>query len=247
MNKTAAGLLSVFFGAFAFGANIDPRVPIEKYVEYRKQFPCVVEFCGTYDDGTSFNAEAVVIDPHWFLTTASTVHKSVKKSHIKVKNVEKKVVFLQVHEKFDNDKFCFDHDIAMGYVKEDIGLESYPDLYDKFDEEKKECSISARCWTGFLDRGATGEKPLLIMGKNKVFGLHTDGDLVVRAKINNSDLDILVFKGDSGGGLFIDGKLAGLNHAIMSKGRESRSRYEDESMHTRISTHIDWINSVKQK
>jgi hypothetical protein len=61
-------------------------------------------------------------------------------------------------------------------------------------------------------------------------------------------MDLLIFKGDSGGGLFIEGMLAGIHSQIMKTGLSSPlSRYGDSSVHTRISTNIKWINSIRRK
>ena len=56
-----------------------------------------------------------------------------------------------------------------------------------------------------------------------------------------TELEFLISNGDSGGGLFIDQKLAGINSGIMCSDKKLDSSYGDESCHTRISIHRDWI------
>ena len=51
----------------------------------------------------------------------------------------------------------------------------------------------------------------------------------------------MIGSGDSGGGLFLDGKLAGINSFVMAADGKTNSDYGDECAHTRISTYKKWI------
>ena len=64
------------------------------------------------------------------------------------------------------------------------------------------------------------------------------------SKINKTELEFMIAPGDSGGGLFIDNKLAGIHSCIMAEGHKAKSDYRTESGHTRISDHVDWINNT---
>ena len=57
-----------------------------------------------------------------------------------------------------------------------------------------------------------------------------------------TELEFLIGSGDSGGGLFLDGKLAGINSCVLAIDKKPNSTYSDESGHTRVSKYIDWIN-----
>jgi hypothetical protein len=59
--------------------------------------------------------------------------------------------------------------------------------------------------------------------------------------LGKTSLEFLIASGDSGGGLFIDGKLAGINSCIMAVNGSPKSDYRTESGHTRISINLDWI------
>jgi secreted trypsin-like serine protease len=50
--------------------------------------------------------------------------------------------------------------------------------------------------------------------------------------------------GDSGGPLFVDGRLAGINSYTASPRSYTRSQYGEESGHTRIAVYRDWIERV---
>jgi len=57
-------------------------------------------------------------------------------------------------------------------------------------------------------------------------------------------MEFLIASGDSGGGLFIDKKLAGITSCVMTTDGNTDSNYNDERGHTRISQHINWIEST---
>ena len=55
---------------------------------------------------------------------------------------------------------------------------------------------------------------------------------------------ILIGHGDSGGGLFIDKKLAGIHSCIYTGDGKLDSSYKDYSAHTRVSLHKPWIDLI---
>lgn len=75
-----------------------------------------------------------------------------------------------------------------------------------------------------------------------------------RSFLNDSlDLEYNIAPGDSGGGMFINGRLAGVNSFISERDGSARSRglvvdadYGDFSATTRVSSFVDWINQVLQ-
>ena len=61
-------------------------------------------------------------------------------------------------------------------------------------------------------------------------------------------MEFLISPGDSGGGLFIDSKLAGIHSGVIEdKPNKGKSKYGAVSLHTRISTYYDWINDSVQE
>jgi hypothetical protein len=65
--------------------------------------------------------------------------------------------------------------------------------------------------------------------------------------MSKTELEFLIASGDSGGGLFIDNKLAGINSCVMAVDKKPDSTYNDESGHTRISKFIGWIKENIEK
>jgi len=241
-------LLICSFGSYSLAGTIDPSISDSKYLEYSKDFKCVYKICGTYKDGTLFCASAVVIDSHWVLTAAHVVqntkicliHKE-EKAHV--------VSEIFIHPDFKDEGFG-NSDIALCYVEEDIGLEFYPKLYENNDEVNKVCSISGYGLTGTFLTGAIKSDGNQRAGSNHIDEIQNDLLICTastRTSKKRSSLEFLIGSGDSGGGLFIDGKLAGINSCVLAADRKPDSTYGDEAGHTRVSKFVDWIKKIKNE
>jgi hypothetical protein len=57
----------------------------------------------------------------------------------------------------------------------------------------------------------------------------------------------MIAQGDSGGGLFIGNKLAGINSFLMASDKQPDGTYGDESAFTRVSLYADWVESEIEK
>lgn len=229
---------------------IDPSIDDSKYIEYGKKFKYVYKICGTYEDGQLFCASAVAIDKNWVLTAAHVVN-GARTAIVSQDDKAFLVKEIICSENFQSNSFGYG-DIAICYIKDDLGLDFYPPLYDKDDELDKICCISGYGITGDFNTGsklADGKKRA---GSNKI--IRTERDLLVcdatrRSNRGHTELEFLIASGDSGGGLFIDGKLAGINSCVMTDDKNPNSNYGDESGHTRISKYVQWIktNLLKRK
>lgn len=236
-------ILSIFLVLFQLsnilGGTIDPSVSDQKYIEYAKHFKYIGKLCGTYQDKTLFCASAVVIKKHYIITAAHVV-KNYKTCKITINDIDHDIEYLVWPKEFDQNIFGM-HDIAVGYVKEPINLDFYPSLYKSSDEIGKVCCISGFGLTGTFNTGAIKSDNKRRAGSNIIDTI--DKDLLICSPSKNhlkTSLEFLIASGDSGGGLFIDGKLAGINSCIISD-KAPKSDYLSNSGHTRISRHIDWI------
>ena len=66
----------------------------------------------------------------------------------------------------------------------------------------------------------------------------------VQGTKSQTSLEYLIGHGDSGGGLFIDKKLAGIHSCIYTGDGKLDSSYKDYSAHTRVSLHKPWIDLI---
>lgn len=220
----------------------EESIPDHKYIEYGKKYKCVYKICGTYKDGKLFCASAIVIDRHWIITAAHVVNNArfcVVSQDDKANMVDEIIV----HENFNPNKFG-STDMALGYMEKPIDLNFYPSLYEENNEQGKICSIVGYGFTGNFKTGAIIGDDKKRAGTNMI--QYIDRDLLIcnASQPNDKDstgLEFLIASGDSGGGLFIDGRLAGINSGVLAADKIADSSYTDESAHTRISTNIRWI------
>lgn len=225
---------------------IDPNIPDSRYLEYAKDFECIYKICGTYKDKTLFCASAVVIDAHWVLTAAHVV-KDQKICFIHKGNKAHEVTKVFIHPDFKEEGFGT-ADIALCYIDEDIDLNFYPQLYECDDEVNKVCSISGFGLTGTFLTGTVKADGNQRAGSNHIDEIQNDLLICTpssRTSKKRSSLEFLIGSGDSGGGLFIDGKLAGINSCVLASDKKPDSTYGDEAGHTRVSKFIKWINTTK--
>lgn len=244
----------VLFSAATLAGTRDPNTPDEKYVEFGKKFPSVVKLRAitkkTNKDADDKDSKkefyqygsAVIIKPHWVLTAA----------HV-VTDTREPVVFLAgqptpfplqhvvIHAGFLHDnKFGFD-DIALAYSGEDFGLKFYTPLYDTSDEVGKPVTIAGFGVHGTFASGATESDGHRRAGHNKIERSERGVLICDPSKTNKFPLEFLIASGDSGGGLFIGHKLAGINSFIMAVDKKPNGTYGDEGAHTRVSLYTDWI------
>lgn len=233
----------------SFSGTIDPTTPDEKYVEYGKKFHYIVELCGSYKDNSLFCASAVIIEPNVLLTAAHVV-KNYQACIAKVGDKTYTIESLIWPEAFNEDLFGM-NDIAIGFLKEPINLDFYPSLYDKDDELNKLCCISGFGLTGNFHTGAIKSDLKRRAGSNVVENIQKELLICSPSRPddkNRTSLEFLIASGDSGGGLFIDGQLAGINSCVTSFKKTVNSDYNTESGHTRVSVHRRWIlDNIKKR
>jgi len=231
----------------SYGGTIDPLVPDNKYVKYAEDFHYIGKLCGTYKDGTKFCASAVAIDDHHILTAAHVV-KNSDSCLVYLNNKEFCLTKVTIHKDFES-KFGV-ADIAIGYSKEPFGLKFYPPLYSDTDEVGKKCSISGFGITGNFKTGAIISDNKKRAGSNIIDSIEEDMLICSPSSFKDpkrTSLEFMIASGDSGGGLFIGNKLAGINSCVMAIDKIPSSKYNEESGHTRVQKFIPWIEENKVK
>jgi hypothetical protein len=233
----------IFLFCISFAGTIDPNIPDSHYVEFGKKFDYVGMICGKYKDGTSFCASGVVVQPRIILTAAHVV-KECESCSITIADKKIHIQKIIYHNDFKDNVFGY-NDIAIGLLAENIDLNFYPELYEDKDETNKLCTMSGFGITGTFITGAKISDSKKRAGSNYIDKI--DRGLIVCSPSGpgkKTSLEFLIASGDSGGGLFIGNKLAGIHSCVMTTGKSPDSRYGHQSGHTRISDHLDWIKEV---
>lgn len=242
--KTLLNLISkILIIGFLFGNCLagtrNPDVDDTKYIEYGAKFECVLSIYGIEKDGGMFAASCVAINPEWVLTAAHVV-KNAKHCGVSISESEIIIVDEIICHKDFQDVFGIG-DIALCRLKKPLNMSFYPQLYSDTDEVGKVCSIAGFGATGTFITGQIDSDGKRRAGSNIIDGVEKDMLLCSPEISNITSLEFLIATGDSGGGLFIDGKLAGINSCVIATSKRPNSVYGDESGHTRISKFIPWI------
>jgi hypothetical protein len=247
------GILLILLSTTINAGTIDPNVPDSKYLEYGKKHECVFQVKTLYetlDNGKEIIGSGccVLISPEIIITAAHVIYDA-EKILVLVPDEEDAVVidytFIPVPYKEDAEANRFSmYDIAICHLKRPISLDYYPPLYKKHDEVGKICSMAGFGRTGSFKSSKRKSDNKKRAGSNFIDKIFKGQLLCTVGNNDMTSLEFLICQGDSGGGLFIDKKLAGINSAIMASDGVLDGDQGDESIHTRISTHYDWIEKV---
>ena len=223
---------------------IDPQKRDNDYIEYGNKHECVVKIEGIQNNDLKFFGSSVIIEENIILTAAH-LSKDCKSAHIIYKDNPVKVTLFIYSKEYDENKIGGNgFDISIGLLKEKVKLNFYPELYKDHNEINKICSISGFGITGNLDTGAIISDGKKRAGSNIIFQIENELLICSTKDRPNTQLEFMISSGDSGGGLFINKKLAGINSCIYTNGGKLNSDRNTLSMHTRISKHYNWITKV---
>lgn len=235
-------LFGIFISGIIYAGTIDPKVSDQKYIEYGTKHQCVIKLLGHMNDdkNTPYVASCVIISPYYALTAAHVVHGTISQ-YVVHNGVANTSLLTAIHSDFNPDKMGY-NDIAILRLNRPIQLDFYPKLYTDKDEKDQICSISGFGTTGTLSAGYDRKKDdgKKRAGSNIVASLEKHL-LICSSTDQATSLEFLICPGDSGGGLFIKNKLAGINSCVLAEDRKTDSNYGDVSGHTRISIFADWI------
>lgn len=226
------------------GGTIDPSTTDTKYIDYAQKYNSVFKIVTKKNNRITSSSSCVAINPKWILTAAHIFQsKEDHNTYIIINNKQYIISKIFIPKQFNHEKIGY-NDIALGQLADSIKLPiKYPVLYSEKNELNKIADIVGWGVTGNFNRGAVLDDSKNRGGTNRISEL--DKHLLmcdVSRHDNESSLEFLISHGDSGGGLFIDQKLAGINSLVFASDGKPDSSWTDESGHTRISLFIDWIN-----
>lgn len=239
--------LLIVFTAIIFSHNspsvsglIDPNVGDDKYISYAEDFVYIGRVYGITKTDEPYSASCVAIDDNIILTAAH-VFDDAKTILVLINNKNLSVSESIPHPEFKRGKLGL-NDIAVCKTSESIDLDWYPGLYTEKNETNKVCCLSGFGVTGTFLTGPVNSDGVRRAGSNKINQIE-NGVLIcdLSTKENKTSLEFFISPGDSGGGLFIDNKVAGIHSYVTSYKPSLRST----SAHTRISDHVKWVNDMK--
>lgn len=241
-------LVALLCATTSLAGTIDPKVDDSKYLEYGAKHECVLPLIGHYSDplNSAFKGSCVVINENYILTAAHVVYGSMTQ-YVIHNNRAYPLQLVAIHVDFDPKKMK-SNDIAIGRLAVPLKLDFYPEIYTEKNEKNKVCSIAGYGNTGNFDTGWRREKydNKKRAGSNVVANIEKNCLLTSVTDSPSTDLEFLIAPGDSGGGLFIDKKLAGIHSAVFARDGNADSDYGDYGCHTRVSDYADWISKTQE-
>lgn len=230
------------------GGTMDDLSNDQKHLEYGAKHTCVLPIVGIYGDSlnTPFRGSCVLIDRHYVLTAAHVVYGSITQ-HVIFDNKVHPCLIVAVHSKFDR-KSIGKYDIAIAKLQKPIDLDFYPELYSGDDEKNKISSLAGYGCFGTFSKGASDKNydNKKRAGSNKIDEVYKDTLVYSVKKGIRTELEFLISPGDSGGGLFIDNKLAGIHSYVSTEDGITDSNINDYGHSTRISVYKQWILDTKK-
>lgn len=234
-------LLFIIAASTATAGTIEDHLPDSRYVQYAVGFaPYTSRLRATAGDRTVAVGSATLIADRWALTAAHVVHGAQE-----VEVAGKKASLVVMHEGWTEDSYgkC---DIALVRVDDSFALDFYPPLSDGDEKPGDTVSVAGFGVTGRMSSGYTTNDEALRAGTQTIERF--DNDLIVcEAKRRSSPLELCIAPGDSGGPLFARGRLAGINSMTQAARGPLRSRYGEETCHTRVSLFREWISHVMER
>jgi len=235
-NLAAAAVMASLVGPADAGTT-DDSVPDSAYIAYADGFrPYTARLRGTASDGRQHIATATLIADHWAITAAHVVHEV---SGIVVN--EHAIDRVVIHPEW-NDRFG-EHDIALLHSERSFGLDFYPPLAKTRHNVGQTVSIAGYGVTGRLSGGHGEHDGLLRAGTNTIVRYERHM-MICDARRRSSPMEFCIAPGDSGGPLFANGELAGINSLTMRDKGPLLSREGEESGHTDVSEYAAWIQEV---
>ena len=261
MKKTILALAIMLCGSFGFAGTIDPTVADSEYLEFGKKFDCVKQIEVDYETKEKGKtlvgcASCVVIGDNWVLTSAHILLGKAECVYVVHDGHRHVVDRMYVHKNFDFDLKSVQNvdqpfaDLALCHVRGKPEFEFKASIVDVnvVNVIGKVVAISGFGATGTLESGATNFDRKRRAGSNIIDGIEKDILLASSKKNENrkTTLEMLVATGDSGGGVFVDGKLLGIISFIRSTDG-TNSNYGDSSGFLDLRQYKRWINDIIEK
>lgn len=238
-------LMVVFWANLALAGSIHENVDDSKYLELGNKYKNVVQLDIDLGNEVIAIGSGVIIDENWILTAA---HGIVNSSKVIINKDGQRYESTKIipHKDFDYDKGSYD--IGLVKFNKKFNLDKYPKLCKDDKLEGKEVII---CGYGTIKSANKPDLEKLDMkiraGSNKIDSIEDHLYICSMSKENPTKYEYIISGGDSGGGLFLEDELIGINSCCIGLDGNSDGSYEDQSGHTRIVLFLDWIEDMKNK
>lgn len=227
-------VVAALFALIAEAGTIQPGRKDSEHIEYGSRFHSVARIrCREIESGAWQSASCVLVSERTALTAAHVVVGTDQWQVSTPSGEWVAATWVVMHPQFNREK-PGSFDVAVVRLNDAIEIDYYPAIYEGDDEQGQVCSLAGYGITGSMVTGHTISDGIRRGGSNIVEEIE-HGVLVCTAGGRPTQLEFCIAPGDSGGGLFLGRYLAGIHSFVSATGRLPKSRYGDESAHTRLS------------
>ena len=244
--------LLLFISSTAISGTIRPDVSDKEVLDYGQKFFCVKKVF-TVKEVNSKNkiigiGSCVILNNNWMITCGHLKEAPIDYIKVVIDNREHCINKLIVNKFYDTKKLFAD--IALGYCAKGFGDVSPAELYRDKVKLNDYCAIAGYGKHGTMISGAKLFDGKLRAGSNRINSFFKQDMVIVNGSSDRTKTkyEFLPNVGDSGGGLFIDGKLAGITSLVLTTDKVADSKYGDEGAFVQIYPYLEWIEKyVKEK
>lgn len=241
----------LLFIGICFSGTIRTDVSESKYLDFGKKFFCVKQIYTQAENEqgkTEYGiGSCVIIDKHWIITAAHIADRDFDSAYVMIDQKKYCINKMIINPDYDSKKLV--GDICLGFCEKGFVEISKPIFRKKTIEIGDICTIAGYGQYGNMKSGAKIYDGKIRAGTNRVESKYNDM-VVCDASSDNTKtaLEFLPNVGDSGGGLFINGELAGIMSLVFSTDKVADSDYGDEAAFVELYPYLPWINKyVKTK
>lgn len=248
MKKILLLVLSVVLSTTTYAGTIRPDIDEQKYLDFGKDFFCVRQLVTIKEkeNEPSFGlASCVILNEHWCITAAHITEDDFDVVKVIIGDRAYCLDKIIVPREFNPAEKR--GDIALGFCEKGFGEVKKPKLYEDKIKVGQVCSIAGFGKYGNMESGAKIVDGKLRAGSNKISYRYNDMVMCEASKENPTVLEFLPNVGDSGGGLFVQGKLAAITCLIFGKNGSANSKYGDEAGFVELYPYIEWIKDHVKK
>jgi hypothetical protein len=246
MRTLVSIVLALLMPCASLAGTRSPANSDSQHIRYGEGFHCVLKIrCKSGDVWQS--ASCVLLAADTAITAAHVVVGTDAWSVSKPGGEWVEAKWVAMHPQFDESK-PGSHDVAIVRLASPIEIDYYPPIYEGESEVGQVASLAGYGLTGTMTTGHSISDGIRRAGSNFVDKVE-NGVLVCTAGGKPTALEFCIAPGDSGGGLFLGRYLAGIHSFVSATGRLPRSRYGDETAHTRLSTTEmrSWVHATASK
>lgn len=244
-------LLTIFVLSNSFSGTIRHDVDTQEYLDFGRKFFCVQKLVSVKENINEESSSAkqyscVILNKHWCLTAAHVVEAETTCIKVIIDDKVHCIDKIIINANYDPQSKI--GDIALCFCSKGFGENTRePKIYLDKIKMGDMCSIAGYGKYGDMQTGAKVIDNQKRAGSNKILYNYNDMVICDGSKLDPTVLEFLPNIGDTGGGLFIDGKLAGITCLIIGKDGQANSQYGDEVGFVEIYKYLEWINDYVKK